>query len=659
MARWKHALGSRHGPSNAQFSRENAGACGVPARIAAGSRVEGVNRDAGAVITALDPEPELSKYELIERIGHGGMATVYRARDRRLGREVAVKLIHAHLRDSAEVGARFASEARAVARLRHPNVVEVYDVSDPEEPERYLVVELVRGMTLRAVLNEHKFLPAELAACIGVEVAAALTHAHSHGIVHRDVKPENVLVDLRTDRSGVPDGREDSPRIKLTDFGIAKLLDAQGVTSTGQVLGSPAHMAPEQIEGGDVGPRADVFALGVMLYECMVGRLPFDGKNPAQVLRRVLEGTYPPAVQENPLVGALFGNALAGALARDPAGRYESVEEFAGVLKAELARVGIVDARREIERFLSDRAAYAASVEPEIVEALVKSAEKARESGDIPLASAQFNRALAYRPGDPELVTRVSRLVRRARLAQMLRYGLLAGATAIACIAAGALLLRGRHSGSSSPGATARVEIPAASAAGSGTPGAASGPVGQAVTEVPPGSAVRPRPLPPVLHSPPAKPKPSMRLVKVNVLGPKGGDLLIDGTRIEAQRWMSMEPLEMTVGPHRFEFVLKDPECCRVPPAITKQIDAGEGSESVVINVAFKDARLVSERAPAGVLRCPMFFPDELKVPGSRNVAMGNNAVVQGDCVLTPVGGEPITKKVTLTAGRINEISWP
>lgn len=611
------------------------------------------------MITALDPEPELSKYELIERIGHGGMATVYRARDRRLGREVAVKLIHAHLRESAEVGARFASEARAVARLRHPNVVEVYDVSDVEETEKYLVVELVRGTTLRAVLNEHKSLPAELAACIGLEVAAALAHAHSHGIVHRDVKPENVLVDMRAESSGATDDRKDSARIKLTDFGIAKLLDAQGVTSTGQVLGSPAHMAPEQIEGGDVGPRADVFALGVMLYECMVGRLPFDGKNPAQVLRRVLEGAYPPAVQENPLVGARFGNVLAGALAREPAGRYGSIEEFAGALRAELARVGLVDPRREIERFLSDRAGYAGSVEPEIVEALVTSGEKARESGDMPLASAQFNRALAYRPGDPELVARVSRLVRRARLAQMLRYGLIGGGAAVLCVAAGALLLRGRHSESTSPEIAARVGSPAVSAAGLRIPEqTARSPVGQPTgADVPPGSVARPRPAPPILHSPPARAKPSMRLVKVDVLGPKGGDLSIDGTRIDQQRWVSTEPLEMTVGPHQFEFVLKDPECCRVPPAFTKQIEAGEGAMSVVINVAYKDARLVAERAPAGVLSCPTLFSGELRVPGSRNVPMGALAVT-GECVLTPFGGETIKKTVTLTAGRINEISW-
>ncbi|HEX7669873.1 MAG TPA: serine/threonine-protein kinase, partial [Polyangiaceae bacterium] len=172
-------------------------------------------------MNALERAPVLPKYELLERIGVGGMATVYRARDRRLGREVAVKLIHTHLRENPEVAARFVSEARTVARLRHPNIVEVFDISDEDEPERYLVVQLVRGTTLRALVARHKSLPPELAAAIGLEIASALSHAHEEGIVHRDVKPENVLVDLSSTASG-PSGErnEGGPpsRIKLTDF---------------------------------------------------------------------------------------------------------------------------------------------------------------------------------------------------------------------------------------------------------------------------------------------------------------------------------------------------------------------------------------------------------------------------------------------------------
>src|SRR5688572_27872678 len=151
------------------------------------------------------------------------MATVFLAKDRRLGREVALKIIHRHLRENTEIAVRFASEARAVAKLKHANIVEVYDVSDEAEPERYLVVEYVRGTTLRALLTAEEKLPPEIAAIIGVEVALGLDHAHGQGVIHRDVKPENVLmaappslpISERSSNSG-------ESLVKITDFGIAK-----------------------------------------------------------------------------------------------------------------------------------------------------------------------------------------------------------------------------------------------------------------------------------------------------------------------------------------------------------------------------------------------------------------------------------------------------
>src|SRR5580658_5436766 len=139
--------------------------------------------------------PVLAKYDVLEELGHGGMACVYRARDRRLGRDVALKVIHPHLRDSGEVSRRFSIEAQAVAKLRHANIVEVYDVSAEGDSEQYLVVELLRGRTLRKILQTGGALPPEVAAAIGVELLGALAHAHEHGVVHRDVKPENVIVE--------------------------------------------------------------------------------------------------------------------------------------------------------------------------------------------------------------------------------------------------------------------------------------------------------------------------------------------------------------------------------------------------------------------------------------------------------------------------------
>jgi eukaryotic-like serine/threonine-protein kinase len=355
--------------------------------------------------------PQLAKYEVLEEIGHGGMATVYRARDKRLGREVAVKVIHPHLRDSREVVSRFNAEARAVAKLRHPNIVEVFDVSEADEAEQYLVVELVRGTTLRKVLQQHGAMPPEVASALALELLGALAHANAAGVVHRDIKPENVLIEPSAETVAV----------KLTDFGIAKLLDAQGVTSTGQVLGSPAHMAPEQIEGGDVDARADVFGLGVLLYECMVGHLPFEGNNPAQVLRRVLDGRYPEAQTERPTVGSRWSAVLDRALAHVPADRFEDANAVRGAIVAELDRVGFAEPAREVAAWFGDPVAYGESHAKRMIEKLCGLGAEARRRGDVLSAAADYNRALAQAPDDPNLLRIVASMNRAEVLARTLR----------------------------------------------------------------------------------------------------------------------------------------------------------------------------------------------------------------------------------------------
>jgi serine/threonine-protein kinase len=355
--------------------------------------------------------PQLAKYDVVEEIGHGGMATVYRARDKRLGREVAVKVIHPHLRDSREVVSRFNAEARAVAKLRHPNIVEVFDVSEADEPEQYLVVELVRGTTLRKVLQKHGAMPPEVAAALALELLGALAHANSAGVIHRDIKPENVLIEQTADQVAV----------KLTDFGIAKLLDAQGVTSTGQVLGSPAHMAPEQIEGGEVDARADVFGLGVLLYECMVGHLPFEGSNPAQVLRRVLDGRYPEAQAERASVGNRWSAILDRTLAHVAADRFADAGAVRDAIAAELDRVGFTEPRRELAAWLGDPESYGVRHAERMIERLCVLAGEARGRSDVLAAAGDYNRALAHAPDDPRLLKIVAGMHRAEALTRALR----------------------------------------------------------------------------------------------------------------------------------------------------------------------------------------------------------------------------------------------
>jgi serine/threonine-protein kinase len=359
------------------------------------------------------------------------MATVFRALDTRLGREVAVKVIHPHLRDSREVVLRFNTEAKAVAKLRHPHIVEVYDVSSPEDAEQYLVVELVRGTTLRKLLAERGALPPEIAAIFAIQLLDALAHAHAAGVVHRDIKPENVLVQHQEPApEGAAPAQSERVAVKLTDFGIAKLLDAQGVTSTGQVLGSPAHMAPEQIEGGEVDGRSDVFGLGVLFYECLVGHLPFEGQNPAQVLRRVLEGRYPEAQGERPVVGRAWSRIVDRALARAPGDRYPDAGAMKAALLAELHRLGMSETERELEAWIDEPTAYAQAHEKRMIDKLVALGEEARKRRDVLSAAADYNRALAHAPGDPQLLrivagmSRADKVLAATAVAGVLAFGI-------------------------------------------------------------------------------------------------------------------------------------------------------------------------------------------------------------------------------------------
>jgi serine/threonine protein kinase len=605
------------------------------------------------MIATAEAKPDLAKYEIREEIGHGGMATVYLARDKRLGRDVALKIIHRHLRQNTEVAARFASEARAVAKLKHPNIVEVYDVSDETEAERYLVVELVRGTTLRAILAERERLPPEIAAIVTVEIAGALDHAHQLGVIHRDVKPENVLV--ATPPAGSADLRASNPDealVKITDFGIAKLLDAQGVTSTGQVLGSPAHMAPEQIEGGDVSARADVFGLGVLLYEALVGRLPFDGKNPAQVLRRVLDGAFTPADKARPTVGAQFGAIVGKALAHEPAGRYASAEAVATALRTELTKLGFVDLRSELRTYLLNPKAYLEAYEPRIVERLMTLATEARARKDIPCSAAYLNRALALRPDDSRLIAEVTSLGRSERLRRNLR--------SAAAALGGSMLLAGLAF------AVSRVEKKLVQ-----SPEPPAKPL--AVT------AVVPRPAPPVSSGallptedkPRTAPRksasratPSARAetpsaetaqVRIAVDGPANATVRVDGA--ELKDWFGTH--EFSVGAHVFEFVPPNTECCDAGERLTVEIREPRGPDDlqkVRGHIGFKHATVDFRGPPGSQASCAELgiFP----VPSRQTFEM-TSASRRASCTIIPPPGSALPPKafdVNLSPGRVSSV---
>lgn len=604
--------------------------------------------------------PELSKYELQEEIGHGGMATVYRARDVRLERDVAIKLLHKHLRDSSEVRARFASEARAVAKLRHPNIVEVFDVSDEDEEERYLVVELVRGVTLRQLLKEQQsILPVELAAFIVLEIGAALEHAHANGVIHRDVKPENVLIELpRHGARGSADDLE-RPRIKLTDFGIAKLLDSEGVTSTGQVLGSPAHMAPEQIEGRSVDARADVFSLGVLFYECLVGQLPFAGKNPAQVLRNVLEGNFQPADVLQPSVGTRWSRVVTKALGREPEQRYPTITAFVDAVRAELKRLGFDHSRREVNEYLNDPLVYCAQFPDRIVGRLREAAQAARQQRDMSAASSDYSRALVYRPGDPSLLASVSTLKTRHWLKWSV--GMVVGGALLALLGWKALPQSGHQT----------VEAPLVA---STPPHPAPAPTSKPTPHLAAPKPVEKRPPPRVEPAPKTpKPRPSRaasavdpavgegapnatRRVSIRITGASGGSVKIDGRQVE---WFG-QVNEVPVGSHTFEFLPPNDSCCL---ATKRQVDVPAGDSVLVVvgSIPFKDAVFVA-KTPENEnwnVSCPTLFAGSLRGPGRRSIPL-SQVEVSGSCLVSsPQGGEAGQKVVTLRAGQTATLTWP
>src|SRR5947208_8055238 len=278
------------------------------------------------------------RYTLIEEVGQGGMAIVYRAQDATLRREVAIKVLHQHLAAEPESKARLEREAQAVAKLHHDNILEIFDYSGLNSQSAYIVTEFIDGQTLKQFLTARTLRYPEVAALVAMEVSGALAHAHSVGVLHRDVKPENVMV------------RKDG-LLKLMDFGIAQVLDLERMTVTGQLLGSPAYMAPDVIEGKQLDFRTDVFSVGIMLYLLATGSLPFSGKNPHEVLRRITEGKFPDPRLVGRGVDQALSRFITRALARRPEDRYADVGPLADDLRVYLNDAGLGDVRVELRAF--------------------------------------------------------------------------------------------------------------------------------------------------------------------------------------------------------------------------------------------------------------------------------------------------------------------
>jgi eukaryotic-like serine/threonine-protein kinase len=293
------------------------------------------------------------RYRLEAKLGSGGMSTVYLARDTTLDRPVAVKVMHREMSEQADQLERFRQEARAVAKLSHPNVVSVIDAGE-DGGYPYIVFEYVEGETLKTRINRVGALDTQEALAYAIEIARALTVAHARKMVHRDIKPQNVMIDAEG-------------RAKLTDFGISRQLEQDGLTATGRVLGTTDYVAPEQAMGRGSDQRSDIYSLGVVLYEMLTGGVPFEADSQVGVAMKHVNEELPDVQAQRPEISAATALVVERATAKDPAQRYADIgamiDDLSTALEVEAARAGsttgeatsVLDAVPPAERKLSSR----------------------------------------------------------------------------------------------------------------------------------------------------------------------------------------------------------------------------------------------------------------------------------------------------------------
>jgi len=265
---------------------------------------------------------QLGRYEVIRELGQGAMGVVYQAKDPLIDRVVAIKTINLGLAQEGkdEYEGRFYQEAKAAGRLNHPNIVTIYDVGKSGDIA-YIAMEFLQGRELRDIMNDAGLLPVDHVLEIAAQVALGLAYAHEYDIIHRDVKPSNIMV--------IRDGH-----VKITDFGIARMTSAAVRTQTGMVLGSPKYMSPEQVMGKEIDQRSDIFSLGVMLYEMLTGQAPFNGDNVNAIMYQTLNAVPAPPNSVNAAVPEMLNFIVAKALAKSMEDRYQNAKDFADDLRA-------------------------------------------------------------------------------------------------------------------------------------------------------------------------------------------------------------------------------------------------------------------------------------------------------------------------------------
>ncbi|MCL6617261.1 MAG: Stk1 family PASTA domain-containing Ser/Thr kinase, partial [Anoxybacillus ayderensis] len=254
------------------------------------------------------------RYKIVSLLGGGGMANVYLARDMILDRDVAIKVLRFDFANDEQFIKRFRREAQAATSLNHENIVSIYDVGE-DEGVYYIVMEYVRGSTLKQYIQQHAPLSVPKALDIMEQLTSAIAHAHANRIIHRDIKPQNILID-------------EHGKVKITDFGIAVALSSTTITQTNSVLGSVHYLSPEQARGGVATEKSDIYSLGIVMFELLTGRLPFSGESAVSIVLKHLQTETPSPKAWNPSIPQSVENVILKATAKDPFYRYQSVQEM-------------------------------------------------------------------------------------------------------------------------------------------------------------------------------------------------------------------------------------------------------------------------------------------------------------------------------------------
>ncbi|HTS83354.1 MAG TPA: serine/threonine-protein kinase [Myxococcaceae bacterium] len=486
----------------------------------------------------------LGRYRLLEPLGSGGMSVVYRGLDTSLHREVAVKVLHPHLARQQDARARLAREARAVARLQHPNILEVFDFADPSAEDVFLVTELVRGETLKSFAERERLFPPELAALVIQQLARALGHAHEAGVIHRDLKPENVMV------------REDGV-LKLMDFGIARVLDpGERMTVTGALVGSPAYMAPEVIDGQPATPESDVFSLGTLLYWLWTGTLPFAAPTTPATLKRILSGTYEDPRGACPAVSDALVGILQRCLAHDPEDRYTTARQLELALGETLEALDLGDAEALLAAFFADPGPARAALVQRLVSTLLARASEEAAARRLPRALARVDQALALEPDAPTtraLLDKLQGSLRRGRVRRRALW-LAGGAVAFLGVAAAATaVVRAQHRAERAAAPPVASVSSAAPTPGSQRstvpPGPAAAAVDRRAADPAPATAAIPAAPVAMASARRVEAAPRTATVQYQVLVRPYGSLQVDDGRKSAEA-LSVHTLSLTPGHH-------------------------------------------------------------------------------------------------------------